>query len=306
MRQGEVAPKGAWIGSPLGGVKAPEPLVLPDPSTRFARTAERLEVLANGHAMERWLRFMARLARAQHVAATDAGPLAGPSVTAAVAARVPPLAVHLRQPDTAWRDGLGTLLGDLAAADMPAPAQAIIARLRQSDAAALEDLADRFLNGAVDAAEAGPALYVAAALQVHFTRLTAALPAPSLRLLPQRGLCPCCGSTPVAGLVTASGASPGARYLHCSLCATAWNHVRAVCITCGESRSIVLEAIEGDPGVVKAETCGGCGTWAKMLYQAKDMQVDAYADDLATLGLDPLLAEAGWPRHAPNPLLLSM
>jgi FdhE protein len=157
----------------------------------------------------------------------------------------------------------------------------------------------------VDTAEVAAAFYVAAALQVYFTRLAADLPAPSLRLLPERGVCPSCGSTPVAGVVSASGPTPGARYLHCSLCATAWNHVRAACITCGESRSIVLEGIDGDPGVVKAETCGACNTYAKMLYQAKDTQVDPYADDLATLGLDLLVTEAGWARHAPNPLLLS-
>ena len=130
------------------------------------------------------------------------------------------------------------------------------------------------------------------------------LPAPSLRLLPQRGLCPCCGSTPVSGVITATGQTPGARYLHCSLCSTAWNHVRAVCINCGESRSLALQGIEGDSGAVKAETCNECHTYAKMLYQARDMKVDPFADDLATLGLDLLVAEAGWSRHAPNPLLL--
>ena len=43
MRQGETAPKGAWIGNASGGVKAPEPIILPDPGLRFSRTAERLE-----------------------------------------------------------------------------------------------------------------------------------------------------------------------------------------------------------------------------------------------------------------------
>ncbi|MDB5444000.1 MAG: fdhE, partial [Phenylobacterium sp.] len=38
--------------------------------------------------------------------------------------------------------------------------------------------------------------------------------------------------------------------------------------------------------------------------QAKDTKVDPVADDLATLGLDLMVAEAGWSRHAPNPLLL--
>ena len=65
-----------------------------------------------------------------------------------------------------------------------------------------------------------------------------------------------------------------------------------------------LIGIEGDSGAVKAETCGDCRSYAKMLYQTQDMKVDPVADDLATLGLDVLVAEAGWSRHAPNPLLL--
>ena len=37
---------------------------------------------------------------------------------------------------------------------------------------------------------------------------------------------------------------------------------------------------------------------------AHDLEVDPFANDLATLDLDTLVAEAGWFRHAPNPLLL--
>jgi FdhE protein len=306
VRQGEIG-KGAWIGNPLGGVKAPEALVLPDPTTRFARTAARLEALSAGHPMEGWLRFMAQLARAQSLAAGTLRPFAGPSraaVEQAVDARIPPLAADGHRRDAAWRDGLAILLDEFDSRSVPAPAQAVMASLRSSEAAALEALADRFLRGTVASAEAGAALYVAAALQVYFTRLAAELPLASLRLLPRRGLCPCCGSTPVSGLVTASGQTPGTRYLHCSLCAAAWNHTRAVCISCGQSRSLSLKEIEGGSGAVKAETCDACRSYAKMLYQARDADVDPFADDLATLGLDLLVAEAGWPRHAPNPLLL--
>jgi FdhE protein len=307
MRQGEVASKGAWIGSPLGGVKAPDALILPDPATRFARSAARLKVLSAGHPMTEWLGFMTRLTEAQHVVATTLGPFSGPdqaTVDQAVAARMPPLAADGHRRNPIWRDGLGKLLDHLDGDAMPEPARAVVANLRDRDEDSVEALASGFLHGGVDAADAGAALYVAAALQVYFTRMASSLQAPSLRLLPQRGLCPCCGSTPVAGVVTGSGQTPGTRYLYCSLCATAWNHVRAVCITCGESRSVSLEGIEGDSGAVKAETCNECHTYAKMLYQAKDMEVDPFADDLATLGLDVLVAEAGWSRHAPNPLLL--
>jgi FdhE protein len=306
VRQGEVG-KGAWIGNPLGGVKAPEALILPDPATRFVRSAARLEALSAGHPMTEWLRFMAQLARAQHVAITTLRPFAGPSraaVELAAGARIPPLAADGHQRDAGWRDGLDMLLDELRSVTVPDPARAVMASIRNSETAAVETLADGFLSGAVTSAQAGAALYVAAALQVYFTRLAGELPLAPLALLPQRGLCPCCGSTPVCGVVLASGPAQGARYLHCSLCATAWNHVRAVCITCGQSRSLSTREIEGGSGAVKAETCDQCRSYAKVLYQLRDVDVDPFADDLATLGLDFLVAEAGLARHAPNPLLL--
>jgi FdhE protein len=307
VRQGEVASQGKWTGSPVGGVKAPDALILPDPARRFATTAARLETLATGHPMEDWLRFMAKLAHAQHVSATGLEPVASPELSVveqAVDAGMPPLAADGHRRASAWRDGLALLLDSFNGGSMPPQVQTVIAQLRARDAAAIECLADAFLHGSVEVADAGPVLYVAAALQVYFTRMAAGLPASRLRLLPQRGLCPCCGSTPSVGLVTATGQTSGARYLYCSLCSTAWNHVRAVCITCGDSRAISLEGIEGDAGIVKAETCGSCHTYAKIIYQARDMKADPFADDLASLGLDILVAEAGWPRHAPNPLLL--
>jgi FdhE protein len=303
MRQGQVAPKGKWTGNPQGGVKAPNALILPNPATRFAHTAARLDALSAGHPMAEWLRFMARLVEAQHAAAGAVAPVVGPdqkAVEQAVEARLPPLAADGHGRDPSWRDSLVRLLDGADHRAIPAPARSAIESLRDRGAEGVETLADDFLHGCVDAADVGAALYVAAALQVHFTCLVATLPGPCLRLLPQRGLCPCCGSTPVCGVVT----DLGPRYLYCSLCATAWNHVRAVCITCGQSRSVALKAIEGDPGAVKAETCNDCHTYAKMLYQARDRQLDPFADDLATLGLDVLVADAGWLRHAPNPLLL--
>jgi FdhE protein len=307
MKQGQVAPKGEWTGNPQGGVKAPEALILPDPARRFARTAARLDTLSAGHPMEAWLRFMARLSEAQHAAAGAIGRFAGPdqqTVERAVDARLPPLAADGHRRDPTWREGLVLLLDGADDSAIPAPARMAMASLRDLGVERTEALADDFLGGCVDTADAGAALYVAAALQAYFTRLAASLPAQHLRLLPQRGLCPCCGSTPVSGVITDSGATRGARYLYCSLCATAWNHVRAVCITCGQSRSVALKAVEGDSGAVKAETCNECHTYAKMFYQAHDREVDPFADDLATLGLDVLVAEEGWSRHAPNPLLL--
>ena len=305
MRQGEIT-RGKWIGDPLGGVNAPQALILPDPATRFTNTAARLEGSSAGHPMEDWLRFMARLALAQHAAAESIGPcpeLGQIDVEQAVQARMPPLSADGHHRDATWREGLSLILDSFDDRD-PAPAREVMVSLRQREANDIEVLADDFLHRGVAVADAGAVLYVAAALQVYFTHMAAALPEASLRLLPERGVCPCCGSTPVAGVVTASGRTPGTRYLYCSLCSTAWNHVRAVCITCGQARSVSLKEIDGGSGAVKAETCDECHTYSKVLYQTKDMKIDPFADDLATLGLDLLVGAAGWSRHAPNPLLL--
>lgn len=257
--------------------------------------------------MAEWLGFMSELSEAQHVAATTLPPMPAIDrslIDRSVAARMPPLAADAHHRNSAWRDGLAVLLDELEESTLPAPARSAIASVRSGTTDRVEDLADDFLRDTLKANDVGAALYVAAALQVYFTRLAGRLDAAGLRLLPQRNLCPCCGSTPVSGLITASGQTPGTRYLYCSLCSTAWNHVRAVCITCENSRTLSLKGIDGNSGAVRAETCDDCQTYAKMLYQAKDMKIDPYADDLATLGLDVMVAEAGWARHAPNPLLL--
>lgn len=280
------------IGDPLQGVRQPQPIILPDTGVLFARRAERLLVLAEGHVMADWLRFMARIAWAQHAAAErmtvtteDTLPLAPES--------------HVRDP--AWREALTTLLDAASDPTLPEQAAEVAAQLREADA---ETLADAYLAGRLAASQAGAALYIAASLQVYFASLASSLVVETVHLQPQRGLCPVCGSAPVSGVITAAGRAPGVRYLHCGLCATAWNHVRAVCINCGESGSLALHEIEGGNGAVKAETCDACHGYAKMLHQERDMQVDPVADDLASLALDILVGECGWSRHAPNPLII--
>jgi FdhE protein len=247
------------------------------------------------------------VSRAQHAAATSltlAVPLAQTDLEQAVENRKPPLA-PTEQLDPAWRDGLAIMLDSLDHNVTPDGSARAIDELRRNDASAIEAIAHDFLCETIDSREAVAAFYVAAALQVYFTLMAGSLRAKVLRLLPERGLCPCCGSTPVSGIITASGKTPGTRYLYCSLCSTAWNHVRAVCITCASTGALSLRGIEGDSGAVKAEVCDDCHTYAKMLYQSKDLKVDPFADDLASLGLDMMVSDAGWARHAPNPLLLA-
>ena len=304
MRQFETPSSAAWVGNPQGGVSQPDPILLPDAATRFKRTAARLADLANDHPMSDWLLFLCNLSQAQHEAAQtiqppvpDAGMVAKSS-----AAGMQPLAADGHRRDPAWREALRHLFDRFdGSEDAPEALAAVVTDLKSRSDADLEALADSFLKGSVPA---GASLFIAAALQVYFTKLAASLPVEQVHLLPERNLCPCCGSSSVAGLVTASGKTPGVRYLFCSLCSTAWNHVRAVCITCGQSGKIALRGVDGGDEAIQAETCDDCHTYSKSFYLAKDGEIDPYADDLASLGLDIMVSEAGWARHAPNPFLL--
>jgi len=298
MAPGSTRIVGGRIGDPTReAVGQPVPVILPQPGILFARRAERLEGLVADHPMADWLRFMARLARAQHEAVAVL-PMAEP---VAVTEGEPPLAYDRHRRDPYWQTALAVVLRAADNAALPDQARGAIRALAARD---VDVLADAYLRGDIRRAESGEAVFVAAALAAYFAHRAAVLPIAEVHLLPQRGRCPVCGFAPVAGVVTAAGQAPGVRYLHCGMCATAWNHVRAVCITCGGSRGLVLHGIEGGDGVVQAETCDECRSYVKMLYQAKDMAVEPMADDLASLGLDMLVGEAGYQRHAANPLVI--
>ena len=291
----------AWpSGAARDGIRVPDPIILPNPSVLFARRGDRLERLAQGHPMADWLGFMARLSRAQQVATSHLPapvPLDPDWITTAVTARRAPLAATEHGRHAVWRRGLDILLDFADDLAFPDATRRVSAVLRACDRDPLEALADRCLEGRVAADEAGAALFVGAALQVYFTLIAAGLTVSSLRVLERRGLCPVCGHVPVSSVVTGAGRAPGTRFLHCSLCATAWNHMRAICTVCGGSRSLALHEIEGSDGAVKAETCGDCLSYLKVLYEAKQPRLDPVADDLATFGLDMLVGEGGWSRY---------
>lgn len=58
-----------------------------------------------------------------------------------------------------------------------------------------------------------------------------------------------------------------------------------------------------EDAAVKAESCGDCGTYLKILYQEKDPKVEAVADDLASLILDAKMEQEGFARSSINPFL---
>ncbi|MBS0584510.1 MAG: formate dehydrogenase accessory protein FdhE, partial [Proteobacteria bacterium] len=154
--------------------------------------------------------------------------------------------------------------------------------------------------------------FLMAALQVNWLALASRFAANEVKPIDVPGLCPLCGSLPVSSIVATQTPYQGYRYLHCALCACEWHMVRVQCSQCGAAgkdiayRSLASATAAGDAAIaaaVRAETCEHCHSYRKILYQEKDPGVEPVADDLASIALDLLLAEAGYARASGNPLL---
>lgn len=282
------------------------PILLPVRQHVFAERADRFDTLAVGHSLQDWLAFLSRLSRAQHAASQALPPLPLPDAASLEQARrhgMPPLNVTSTPRPEAWRAVVRQLAAALEAEAPPAARQSLAA-LREAPDAWLEKLADALLGGEPDPQDAAELPIVAAALQVVWTALASRLDATHLHKLDTPGVCPCCGSLPVASIVRLGAAINNLRYLHCSLCNTEWNVPRATCTSCGTDKEVALQELAGNPGAVRAETCDSCKSYLKIVYQEKDPRVDPVADDLATLALDMLVDEAGYGRSGPNLFLV--
>ncbi len=280
------------------------PTLLPVITTLFAERADRFAALASGHSLGDWLNFLGQLSRAQHVAIQALPALVLPDIVPLEQARthgMPPLNIAVRPP--VWRDVLRQIARALGA-DAPEVARKALEALQAADDAWLEKLADTLLSGEFEAGDAAELPFVAAALQVVFTKLASQLDAQQLQKLDAHGVCPCCGSPAVASVVRLGAAINNLRYLHCSLCNTEWNVSRAICTSCDTDKAVALHEVDGSKGTVRAETCDACQSYLKIVYQEKDPNVDPVADDLATLALDILVDEAGYQRSGPNLLLI--
>lgn len=284
--------------------------LLPNTGNVFSDRATRFETLAEGHGLGDWLRFLARLSRAQHEALQGLPELPLPDEGALDLAQrhqMPPLnAPSLSRPPV-WRDVLRQIVTQVAD-HVPETARGTFATLLGASDDELEKLADTLLSGEPDGSQLALLPFIGAGLQVIFTAQASRMDASRLQLLDAPGVCPCCGNPPVASLVRLGAAINNLRYLHCSLCNTEWNVPRAICSVCASDKEVALYELEGEQGkisgAVRAETCDTCKSYLKIAYQEKDHLVDPVADDLATLVLDMLVDEAGYERSGFNLLLM--
>ncbi len=267
----------------------------------FARRAERFRLLSEDHSLGDYLAFLALLADAQQNALNQFPIQSLPREQARCREHGMPLLDSrswTRNPE--WLGGLNMILREMSEAALPPAASETVASLMQASEPSLEAIADRVLAGDLASISPQELPFVAAALQVYWVHMASSFKEQAFGRLKQGGLCPVCGSYPAVGIVRGSGREQGLRYLSCSLCASQWHMVRIKCSSCESTEGIDQYALEGSNAAVKAESCNKCNSYLKLLYLEKDPQMEAMADDLASLSLDILMDKKGKMRGGPN------
>ncbi len=298
--QGPIAPMN------IGEIATPPFAVLPDPARLFSTRAARLRALAAGHDLEGYLHFLAAICEAQARTVAATGLPAFPPTTLLARARehgMPPISLGTFTPDAATETTFSVLLETLSVNADAVSAKPVINAIQNLPPAARGAMMLAVLMDDIPADEIASHVLAAAAVQVHFARLAAELDAGSLQKI-ATGACPACGGRPVASAIVGWEGAANTRFCTCAICATQWNVARIVCLSCGTEKGIVYHGLEGGSENVKAETCESCNSYVKILYQIKDADLEAIADDVASLGLDLKLREEGIARASANPFLL--
>src|SRR5579864_1433069 len=280
---------------------------LPERAGPFAARARRLRQLAGagaiGQSIGDYLQLMAAVADAQEGTLTTLDPRL-PDVAELARSRthrMPPIEARSWPREPAWR-ALAAQLAErvAAAADIPESARKELAQVRNLPPEWLEAQADALLSDRRGEIELAVAPFVMAALQTYWVGLASRLSEEVVPALEVPGVCPACGTLPVASVVRVDRRSQGYRYLHCALCATEWHLVRVTCSHFQGTEGIAQHSIEGGPEAIRAESCDQCHTYRKILYQENDVSVEPVADDLASLALDLLMGEEGYHRGSSN------
>jgi FdhE protein len=292
---------------------------MPERAAVFPARAARLRQLADArNPIAGYLRLMAALADAQQetLATFEATPPSAELLASAQQHSMPLIPALSGVRDPAWREVLLRLVDRIEAAGPATPALAqLFAKLRAFDARTLDAQADAIFAQRFAEVDPASAPFITAALQVVWTDLASRIDQSQVPYLDTPGLCPVCGSHPVASVVRVGGVHDGYRYLQCGLCATEWHMVRSKCSNCDSTKGIAYHAIgaadadkeardaQAKDAPLKAESCDECGTYRKIGYQSKAYDFEPFADDLASLTLDLLMGEEGYRRASPNPWL---
>ncbi|WP_233961445.1 formate dehydrogenase accessory protein FdhE [Pectobacterium versatile] len=278
------------------------PLLFANLKSLYSSRAERLRQLAEEHPLGDYLTFAAGVVEAQQKVLYDHPLKLDLSDVLKQSGERPPLDITVFPRDAHWHTLLRALIEELKP-DASGQVLSTLENLEKASEQELEEQATALLQHEFRAESNDKAPFIWAALSLFWAQMASQLPGKA-RAVPgeHRQFCPVCGSIPVSGVVQL-GTSSGLRYLHCNLCESEWHMVRVKCSNCEESSELNYWSLDSENSAIKAESCGHCGTYLKLLYQEKDHRVEAVADDLASLVLDVKMEEEGFSRSSINPFL---
>ncbi|MCL6324108.1 formate dehydrogenase accessory protein FdhE [Pectobacterium polaris] len=278
------------------------PLLFANLKSLYSSRAERLRQLAEAHPLGDYLTFAAGVVEAQQKVLHDHPLKLDLSDVLKQSGERPPLDIAVFPRDAHWHTLLRALIEELKP-DASGQVLSTLENLEKASEQELEEQATALLQHEFRAESNDKAPFIWAALSLFWAQMASQLPGKA-RAVPgeHRQFCPVCGSIPVSGVVQL-GTSSGLRYLHCNLCESEWHMVRVKCSNCEESSELNYWSLDSENSAIKAESCGHCGTYLKLLYQEKDHRVEAVADDLASLVLDVKMEEEGFSRSSINPFL---
>lgn len=282
-------------------------LLYANPKNLYARRAKRLRQLAENNPFGDYLEFVANIVEVQ-LDLLQNQPIANMSkdLTAYLEANqgIKPLdAKHFKRSDE-WQKLLLAFIEKFK----PYASDTVLVALEwleKASSSELETLADHLLNERYEEVGADKAVFLWAVLSLYWVQLTQQLPRNTRAEGEERHTCPVCNSAPVASVIH-FGEAQGLRYLHCSLCESEWNMVRAKCSNCEQTGKLDYWSLDSMDAAVKAESCGDCESYLKVMYQDKDPHVEPIADDLGTLFLDAEMEQKGLARSAINPFLFQV
>ncbi|MCW0323578.1 formate dehydrogenase accessory protein FdhE [Pantoea dispersa] len=281
------------------------PLLFPRLKNLYSRRAARLRDLAAKNPLGDYLRFAAVIAQAQEIVLYDHPLQIDLHQRLAESAQQgkPPLDIHTYPRDVHWQRLLHSLIAELKP-EMSGQALAVLENLEKASSTELETLASALLEGEFAQVSSDKAPFIWAALSIYWAQMAAMIPGKARAEYGEhRQFCPVCASVPVASVVHMDVGQQGLRYLHCNLCESEWYVVRSKCSNCEQTRDLHYWSLDSEQAAVKAESCGDCGTYLKMLYQEKDPALEPVADDLASLVLDARMEQEGFARSSLNPFM---
>lgn len=278
------------------------PVLFPNLKNLYQRRAERFQALAKDNPFADYLEFAAEIALAQEKALHDNPLELDLTPLLSQQTGVAPLDKKTFKRGKHWQALLTSIIAELQSV-VPESAKIALENLSKASETELEEMATALLNDEYSKVSADKSVFIWAALSLYWAQLAANIPGKAKTEYGEnRQFCPVCNSMPVSSMVQI-GTTQGLRYLHCNLCETEWHVVRIKCTNCELTGKLNYWSLDSENAPVKAESCGDCGSYLKILYQEKDANVDAVADDLASLILDAKMEEEGFARSSINPLL---